>query len=506
MLPQLIDFTRQADYAVALLPEIVLSLCAMAVLLVDVFQKGSRSEPSRPIIPWLAVGSLLAAAVANGLLIGVGETGPTGVIALDSFRIFINFVFLLAGLLAILISIGYVDQQGINRGEFYVLLLFAVVGMMIMASARDLLLVFLALELMSVPIYVLVGFNRQDPRGTEGSLKYFLLGAFSSAFFLYGIALVFGATGTTRLPVIAGLVGDMGLSGSPMLVIGMALLAIGFAFKVAAVPFHVWTPDAYDGAPTPITALMATGVKAAAFATFIRVFPVTFGGMYEQWAGVIWWLAVLTMFGANLVALTQGSVKRMLAYSSIAHAGYLLVALVSANEVGASAFLFYVVVYTLMTAGAFGLVIANARPGRERMLLEDYAGFGWQQPLLGAAFTVFLLSLAGFPLTAGFIGKLFILRGALQAGHTVLAVLLVMASLISYFYYLRLIIVMYMRPAPATDSYRDLRMPWPAYAVVLGAAAVVLVLFFVPSLVLAPAQWGVAQLFAVPDAFLGLDL
>lgn len=506
MLPQLIDFSRQADYAVALLPEIVLSLCAMGVLLVDVFQKGSRSEASRPMIPWLAVGSLVLAALANALLIGVREAGPTGMVALDSFRIFVNFVFLLAGVLAILISIGYVDRHGINRGEFYVLLLFAVVGMMIMASARDLLLVFLALELMSVPIYVLVGFNRQDPRSAEGSLKYFLLGAFASGFFLYGIALVFGATGTTRLPVIAGAVAESGLAASPMLTIGMALLAIGFAFKVAAVPFHVWTPDAYDGAPTPVTALMATGVKAAAFATFIRVFPVTFGGLYEQWAGVLWWLAVLTMFGANLIALTQGSVKRMLAYSSIAHAGYLLVALISANEVGTSAFLFYVVVYTLMTAGAFGLVIANARGGRERMLLEDYAGFGWQQPVLGAAFTIFLLSLAGFPLTAGFIGKLFILRGALQAGHTALAVILVMASLISYFYYLRLIIVMYMRPAPSADAYRDVAMPWPAYAVVVGAAAAVLLLFFVPSLVLQPAEWGVASLFAAPDAFLGLEL
>jgi NADH-quinone oxidoreductase subunit N len=504
MLPQLIDFSRQSDYFVAMLPEIVLSLWAMGVLLVDVFQKGNRSEPSRPMIPWLAIAGLGAAAVANALLLGVSEAGPTGMIAVDGFRIFINFVFLLAGALAIFLSMGYLDRHGINRGEFHVLVLFAVVGMMIMASARDLLLIFLALELMSVAIYVLVGFDRKNPRSVEGSLKYFLLGAFSSGFFLYGIALVFGATGTTRLPVIAGLVGGGSLLASPMLLIGMALLAVGFGFKVAAVPFHVWTPDAYDGAPTPVTSLMATGVKAAAFATFIRVFPVTFFDLFEIWAGVIWWLAVLTMVGANLVALTQGSVKRMLAYSSIAHAGYLLVALVSASEVGTSAFLFYVVVYTLMTAGAFGIVIANATAGRERMLLEDYAGFGWQQPLLGAAFTIFLLSLAGFPLTAGFIGKLFILRGALGAGHATLAVVLVMASLISYFYYLRLIIVMYMRPAPAEDTYRNVAMPAPAYAVVLLAAAVVLVLFFYPPLVLGPAQSSAASLFALPDAFLGL--
>jgi NADH-quinone oxidoreductase subunit N len=504
MLPQLIDFSRQADYAIALLPEIVLSLWAMGVLLIDVFQKGSRSEPSRPMIAWLAFGGLVAAAIANGLLIGVGETAPVGAIALDNFRIFVNFVFLLAAGLAILLSIGYLDRHGINRGEFYALLLFAVVGMMVMASARDLILIFLALELMSVAIYVLVGFKRDDPRSIEASLKYFLLGAFSSGFFLFGIALIFGATATTRLPTIAGIIAEGGLIGSPMLISGVALLAVGFAFKVAAVPFHVWTPDAYDGAATPVTALMATGVKAAAFATFIRVFPVTFIGLFELWAGVLWWLAVLTMFGANLVALTQGSVKRMLAYSSIAHAGYLLVALLSANAIGTSAFLFYVVVYTLMTAGAFGIVIANAQPGRERMLLEDYEGFGWQQPVLGAALAILLLSLAGFPLTAGFIGKLFILRGALEAGHTTLAIALVMASLVSYFYYLRLIVIMYMRPAPSEDAYRDVAMPLAGRAVIVFAAAAVIVLFFWPTYLLFAAQVSVAHMFVTPDVFLGL--
>src|SRR5690606_14552580 len=267
--------------------------------------------------------------------------------------------------------------------------------------------------------------------------------------------------------------------------------------------FHMWTPDAYDGAPTPITAFMATGVKAAAFAAFIRIFAVAFSGSYEVWSEVIWWLAMLTMFGANLVAVTQGSVKRMLAYSSIAHAGYLLVALLAANAYGAAAFLFYLLVYTLMTAGAFGIVIANSRGGRERIALKDYAGFGWEQPLLGAVFAIFLLSLAGFPLTGGFVGKVYILRAAVAAGYQGLAVALVVASLISYFYYLRVVVVMYMRPS-AESARGALEIPGPLRFAVTFAAASVLVLFFYAAPFLGAAEASVASLFASPGAFFGL--
>jgi NADH-quinone oxidoreductase subunit N len=498
----MLDFASQSNYLLALLPEIVLSLWAMLVLMVDVFQKGNRSEPSRPIVAWLALSGIGFAAIANIWLIGIGEIGVTGMIAVDDFRVFTNFIFLLAAALAVLISIGYLDRRGINRGEFYVLLLFATVGMMLLGGARDLILLFLALELMSVAIYVLVGFDRRDPRSSEAGLKYFLLGAFSSGFLLYGIALVYGATGSTNMGAIVPLLSSV--QESPMFLIGAALLLVGLGFKVAAMPFHVWTPDAYDGAPTPVTALMATGVKAAAFAAFIRVFAVGFLGMYETWSIVLTWLALLTMFGANLVALTQGSVKRMLAYSSIAHAGYLLVAVVAANEYGAAAFLFYLLVYTLMTAGAFGIVIANGKGPNERNALTDYAGFGWQQPLLGVIFAVFLLSLAGFPLTGGFIGKMYILRSALEAGHTALAVALVLASAISYFYYLRVILVMYMRPAASQDEHAHVSLSPAAQLAVTVSAVAVLALFFVPGWVLGMAQGSVAALFTVQGPFLGL--
>ncbi|HEX5724490.1 MAG TPA: NADH-quinone oxidoreductase subunit N, partial [Longimicrobiaceae bacterium] len=405
MLPATLDLARQADYFWALLPEIVLAVWGMLVLMVDVFQKGNRSEPSRPGITWLSLAGVGLAAAANLLLLGMRDVSATGMVAVDDFRVFINFVCLLAAALTLLVSHGYLDARGMNRGEFHALVLFAALGMLLMAGARDLMMVFIGLEVMSVAIYVLVGFDRMDPRSSEASLKYFLLGAFSSAFFLFGIALTWGALGTTNLTLIGDVTGVQ--AASPMLLAGIALVLVGFGFKVAVMPFHSWTPDAYEGAPTPVTALMSTGVKAAAFAAFFRVFVIGFIGAYSHWVELMAWLAVLTMFGANLVAMTQGSVKRMLAYSSIAHAGYLLVALTAANDEGLAAFLFYLLAYTLMTAGAFGVVIAHARGDDERVTLEDFAGYARRSPLMAAVFSVFLLSLAGFPLTAGFIGKLF---------------------------------------------------------------------------------------------------
>jgi NADH-quinone oxidoreductase subunit N len=469
----------------------------MLVLIVDVAQKGNRSEPSRPVIGWLALaGVVLAAVAAMGLWDVQAAPGPA-MMAVDRFRVFIDLVILAAAALSLLMAQGYLDRRGINRGEFHALVLFSTAGMLLMAGARDLLMMFIGLELLSIPIYCLVGFDRLDERSVEGALKYFLLGAFSSAFFLFGIALTWGATGTSDIDLIGRLVLGGGTALTPILLAGIALLMVGFGFKVAAMPFHMWTPDAYDGAPTPVTSLMSTGVKAAAFAAFFRVFLIGFGGAADRWQSVGFLIAVVTMVGANLIAMTEGSLKRMLAYSSIAHAGYLLVALLSNSPDGAAAFLFYLLVYTLMTAGAFALLIANSREatGEERVSLEDWAGFAREKPALAALFSIFLLSLAGFPLTAGFLGKLFILRAAVAAGLWPLAVILVMASLLSYFYYLRVIVVMYMSPPRVEGEHAAARLPAPAMAGVGIAAALVVLFFFLGAWPMAWAQRGANSLW-----------
>lgn len=487
-----LNLALQGDYFWALLPEIVLALWAMGLLLGDVLQKGNRSAPSARWLPWMALLGLGAAFVANLPLVTMtlGAAKPlhdvsmTGMVAVDGFRGLSNCLFLLAGAMAILLSTGYLDRRGINRGEFHALVLFAVLGMMLMGGASDLMLIFIGLEVMSVAIYVLVGFDRMDARSSEASLKYFLLGAFTSAIFLYGIALVWGATGTSNLRTLYPLL-LVDERRDAMLMAGMALTLVGFGFKVAAVPFHMWTPDAYEGAPTPVTVLMSTGVKAAAFVSLARVFLVGFAGQYERWGQALFLLAAVTMVAGNLLALVQGSLKRMLAYSSIAHAGYLMAAVLAGFYGGTAAMLFYLLVYTLMTAGAFGIVIANARGQDERVTLEDYAGLARQKPVLAGLFSIFLLSLAGFPLTAGFLGKFYILRSLVQAGLSSLAVILVLASLVSYFYYLRVIVVMYMRPARTEDEHREAGLPGPAMAGVWTAAVLVVVLFFTAGI-----RWG----------------
>jgi NADH-quinone oxidoreductase subunit N len=500
-----IDFSNPAHYALALLPEIILTVWAMLVLLVDVFQKGDRSEPSSGlIVPLTLVGVLLAAA-ANGWVGTLQEATPIAMVALDSFRVFTNFIFLLSVVLFLLIAPHYLDQENMRLGELYVLVLFATVGMMIFAGARDLMLIFLGLELMSVPIYVLTGANRRDVRSAEGALKYFLLGAFSSAFFLFGIALVYGGAGTTNLALIGIEVGVDGLGANGLLLAGTALLAVGFGFKVSAVPFHMWTPDAYEGAPAPVTGFMAGAVKAAAFAAFLRVFLTAFPGLYDTWDAIAIWLAVLTMVFANLVALVEGNVKRMLAYSSIAHAGYLLVALAAGSRLGSASVLFYLVVYTLMTVGSFAVVMVVSQRGEQRLDLEAYSGLGWRRPFLAIAMTVFLLSLAGFPFTGGFIGKVFILRAAVEKGLVVLAVVLVLASLLSYFYYLRVAWYMWFRDGAAEGVTEEAIVVTPGVKVALGVAVVgVLLLGIFPGQMLALAERSAATLSQLPAPLFGI--
>ena len=498
-----LDYTSMTHYALALLPELVLSGWAMLVLLIDVFQKGDRSAASSPLIAWLTVVGLVLTAVANGYLLTMNEPSTTGMMAIDSFRVFTNFIFLGAAVLFVMIGTRYLEEENIKLGELYVLIMLATVGMMVFAGSRDLMVIFIGLEMMSVPVYVLTGVKRRDRRSAEGALKYFLLGAFSSAFFLFGIALIYGGTASVNLNEIAAAVGTDGGAANWFVQIGIALLAVGFGFKVAAVPFHMWTPDAYEGAPAPITGFMAAAVKAAAFAAFLRVFLTGFGGMYERWVEIVFWLAVITMVAANLIALVENNVKRMLAYSSIAHAGYLLVALTAATQVGAASFLFYLVVYTLMTLGSFAVVLAVGRAGEERLDLEAYSGLGWERPLIGVVMTVFLLSLAGFPFTGGFIGKVFILRAAVERGLVPLAVILVLASLLSYWYYLRVAWYMWFREPPA-KPLAAINLGGPMKVALLIAAIGVVLLGVVPGRLLDAAEKSAATL--VTTAAPGLTL
>jgi NADH-quinone oxidoreductase subunit N len=488
-----LDFSSHLDYLWALLPETVLTAGAVLLLMYDGFS--NRDPADSRAVGWGGLVVLALAAIANFWLMGVEEPGAMGMVAVDGYRIFTNFLFLGAAALVIFISFDYTRREGLTQGEFYALLLFAVVGMMVLAGSRDLILIFLGFELMSIAVYILVGFNRRDPRSAEAALKYFLLGAFSSAFLLYGMAMLYGASGTTNLAEMRGLLeGD---AVGPMAIAGLALLAIGFGFKVSAVPFHVWTPDAYEGAPTPVTAFLAAAIKASAFAAFIRIFVVALGDLHVYWERIIWVLAALTMIVPNLIALVQDNIKRLLAYSSVAHAGYLLVALIAANESGMAAFLFYLVAYTAMIVGAFAVVLVLAGKGDERQRLSDYAGLGWTHPWAAAVLSVFLVSLAGLPPTAGFVGKFYILRAAVEAGYIDLPVILVITTLISYWYYLRVIVTMYMKPSVADVG----RVAWGGSlrAALVVCAAITIYLGILPSWPLLKARQSVEGLAPVAE-------
>lgn len=444
----ILDFSSPVHYLWALLPEVVLAATGLLVLTLDVFQRGAGVGPSRAWVRWTAVAGVLLALVANGYLLDFEVPMRSGMIAMDAFRVAINFIVLGATALGLLLSFDYLRREGMDVGEFYFLMLMAAIGMMLLGGARDLIVVFVAVELMSLAVYVLTGFNRKDPRSAEGALKYFLMGAFASGFLLYGIALLFGATGSTNLALVTSEVARGVADGNFLLYAGVALVVVGFAFKISAVPFHMWTPDAYEGAPTPVTGFMAAGVKAAGFAAILRIITVELAPAAAIWSAVLWWLAVLTMIVPNLIALAQDNVKRMLAYSSIAHAGYLLVGVVVGTASGRAAALLYLAVYAVMTLGAFALVGIVGGKDDARGGLADYRGLGWRRPLLGGLLVIFLLSLAGFPPTGGFIGKLYLLLAAVEAGQVSLAVILVLTSFVSYYYYLRVIWKMYFEEAP----------------------------------------------------------
>ncbi len=466
-----LDVSVYRDLLLSLLPEIVLTAWAL-VLLIFVAWRHKTPRDLR-IAGWLTLAALASTAAAVWWLWWnhAEIEGLATMVAADDFRWVADWIFLGAATLTVLISFSYLEREQLLAPEYYVLLLFATLGAMVMAAGSDLMVVFLGLELMSVAVYVLAGFDRRRARSAEAALKYFLLGAFASGFMLYGIALVYGATATTNFALIGTQVGIGG--ASIMLRIGLALLIVGFGFKVAAVPFHMWAPDVYDGAPTPVTAFMATAVKAAAFAALFRLLITAFGAVVA-WHDILWWLAAITMIGGNLFALGQRSLKRMLAYSSVAHAGYLLVA-VTAGGAGAGAFLVYAVAYTMMSLGAFAVLAAKGRAGESDVLIDDLAGLAGKRPWLAFAMAVCMLSLLGFPGTAGFIGKWYILIAATGAGQNTLAAILVLSSVVSAGYYLPVIMAMYMKPEPIEAAHVDVVLDrWARAAVTVVVVGLLL--------------------------------
>jgi NADH-quinone oxidoreductase subunit N len=455
----------------SLLPAVIPTITGILMLCWDL---GMKNE-ERHKLAWLGILGLAVTAAVSVWLQGRNELAFNGSWALDSYGLFFNLLFCLAGILTLLMSISYLDAADIHAGEYYSLTVFAIVGMVIMASAADLVNIFLGLETMSMAVYVLAGIWRQRLRSNEAALKYFLLGAFASGFFLYGIALIYGATGSIQLSKIAMYVNEHG--GSTMLLIGVAMLIVGFGFKVAAAPFHAWTPDVYEGAPTTVTAFMAVGVKAAAFAAFARVFLHTLGALHGQWEGILWVLAVLTMTVGNITAIVQNNIKRMLAYSSVAHAGYLLVAMVAGKELGGAALMYYLVAYGLMNLGAFGVIIAVGRKGEPNEEFSDFAGLGFRYPLLALAMTIFMLSLTGVPPLVGFTGKFYVFSAAVKAGYLWLAVIGVLNSAVSAYYYIRVIVHMYMYDGDkAPDKLSD--RPALAVAILIAAIGTVLIGIF----------------------------
>ncbi|MBS3906995.1 MAG: NADH-quinone oxidoreductase subunit N [Syntrophaceae bacterium] len=470
-------------------PEIIIAAFGFLVLLVDVFSpKGEK----KGYLGVLSLIGLVIAFIYTLPLMGAGKTGFEGMFTSDGFAIFFKITILIIAFLTVLISMGYASREGIGFGEYYALILFATLGMMLMAAGTHLIVIFLGLETMSISIYILAGMLREDRKSVESAFKYFLLGAFATGFLLYGIAFLYGATGSLYLKDIASYIAAKKLLDNPMLLMSLVFLTIGFGFKIASVPFHMWTPDVYEGAPTSITAFMATGVKAAGFSAMIRVFFTALPDFRPDWTSIMWLISVATMTVGNIIAISQNNIKRMLAYSSIAHAGYILVAFVAGNKSGTSGILFYLMAYAFMNLGAFTCVILLGKKGEENILVTDYAGVGFKYPLLAASMTVFLLSMAGIPPLGGFMAKLYIFSAAVEAKFYWLTILGVLNSAISVYYYLRVTVLMYFR-----ESEREITglqfSPAPVIALILALIGTFYMGLF-PANILSFAQKSIAGL------------
>ncbi len=466
---------------VTILPELIVVVAACLVFALEPITPPNRKD----MLAWMSVAALVACFIVTANGMGDRVYAFSNLVVVDAYASFWKLLLYVVSGLTILLSIGYLKEERIDLAEYYGFLLLSLTGMMIMVSGSDLLVLYLGIELMSIPLYVLAGFKRFEARAVESSAKYFILGAFSSGLLLYGISLIFGAVGSTRLVDIAVVVAARGLN-DPLILVAMTLLIVGFGFKVAAVPFHMWTPDVYQGAPTSVTAFMAVASKAASFGALLRVMLEGFGGVKPNWTGLMLGLCLLTLILGNLVAIVQTNVKRMLAYSSIAHAGYALIGLVVAgwagdnaglSSQGVSSMMLYLAVYSVMTLGAFSVVAILRRGGVEGEELEDFTGLAKRHKGAAFAMLLFMVSLAGIPPTAGFIGKLYLFMAAVNAGLTWLAVVGLIFAAVSAFYYLRVVMVMYMRD-PSPDQARTTHLALSPTAIIVlmcAAAGVVLV-------------------------------
>ena len=473
---------------IAIVPFVVVVLTGCCAMVAEAFRHRGERMP----IFGLGLIGLSGAAIASVLLWG-RDAQSFGVVRSDNFALFINIILCIVGILTMLFSDEVVEREQLPAGEYYALTFFAISGMMLMAAATDLLVIFLALEVLSLSVYVLTGLRRTSASGAEAAFKYFLLGAFSSAFFLYGVAFAFALARSTRLDELGAVLSSQG-AGEPstMALLAVGLLVIGFAFKISAVPFHMWTPDAYEGAPTIVTAFMSTGVKAAAFAAFVRVFLSPLEPLQSQWIPILVVIAAATMVLGTVVGVVQTNIKRMLAYSSIAHAGYLLLGLIATSDTGKAAVLFYLLTYAVSNLGALGIVALLGTAQHSHDELRDFAGLSKSRPGLSALMTIFLLSLGGFPPMAGFIGKWYIFSAAVERGHYWLAIIGVLTSVVSVFFYLRIVVMMYM--SEGSDVVRP-RVPLPAAAGLAFATIAVFYLGVLPTKVLELALDSISTIF-----------
>lgn len=448
------DVKFPLDELMLVAPELVICALGLFLLLIEALLK----ERARSIIPIL---TLAGGASAILILLELAEVRADvffGLYSLDSLGILLKGLFLLILILITIVSMRYLEREDILQGEYYPLLLFSTFGMMIMVSSKNLLTIFIGLELMSLAVYILCGMLRENLKAAEASLKYFLLGAFASAFMVYGIALLYGSTGSLDIREYSQFISKGNYS--TIFILGVALLLVGFAFKIALVPFHMWTPDVYEGAPTSITAFMAAGVKSAAFVAFLRIFYTAFLPIVKDWGGILWLIAVITMSYANVTALVQDNVKRMLAYSSIAHAGYILVAFVTGEKLLSSSIIYYLFAYAFMNIGAFTCVILLGRRGEENLDIDSYAGLSGRHPFIALCLTIFLLSLTGVPPLAGFMGKFYVFSTAIKAGYVWLAVIGVLNSVVAAYYYLRVVMYMYFKEPVKEIGEIDLSSPY----------------------------------------------